>query len=114
MSGNPKRLKSPKDYESELAAKLKGKDRVFVLFYATWCGYSRMFLPIFEERVEKKGYDCLRVTMDEMEGLFEKYSVDVMPSVLVFRKGKLYKRLDGLPHLGLDEDQLERLMEFCK
>jgi len=114
MSGALNRIRSSKEIKSELAAQLKGKDRVFVLFYATWCGYSQRFLPIFEQVAERKGHQCIRVTMDEKESLFEKYSVDVMPSVLVFKNGKLSKRLDGTPHVGLSEEQLQELIESCK
>ncbi len=36
------------DVEYGLDDILKAKDRVFVLFYASWCPFSHRFLPTFE------------------------------------------------------------------
>jgi hypothetical protein len=35
--------------------------------------------------------------------------VDVVPTVLLFEKGKVIKRLDGTPGAGLNEKQLKKL-----
>ncbi len=37
------------DIEEGLDVELKGTDRVFVLFYASWCPFSARFLPIFDK-----------------------------------------------------------------
>jgi hypothetical protein len=36
--------------------------------------------------------------------------VDVVPTVLLFEKGAVTKRLDGAPGAGLDEKQLKKLV----
>ena len=94
-------------YELEIA--VKGKPKVFVLFYASWCPFSQRFLPIFQKVAESKR-DCLRVITDDKASLCEKYSVDTVPTVLIFEKGVVTKRLDAEPHEGLSEGQLKKLL----
>jgi thiol-disulfide isomerase/thioredoxin len=94
------------DVEYGLDGMLKSKDRVVVLFYASWCPFSQRFLPVFERYAKDKTRTCLRVVTDDKASLCEKYSVDVVPTVLLFEKGKVSKRLDGVPGAGLTEKQL--------
>jgi thioredoxin 1 len=97
------------DVEFELENVVKGKEKVFVLFYASWCPFSQRFLPIFKKHVESTK-DCLRIKTDDKASLCEKYSVDVVPTVLVFERGNVAKRLDGKPGAGLDEAKLIKLL----
>jgi thiol-disulfide isomerase/thioredoxin len=100
---------SKADVEYDLEDTLRSKDRVFVLFYASWCPYSRRFLPTFEKFAQDKSHNCLSVVVDDKASLCEKYSIEVYPTVLVFDKGKLVRRLDGALGVGLDEGQLMSL-----
>jgi thiol-disulfide isomerase/thioredoxin len=97
--------------EHDLDEALKCKSRVFVLFYAFWCPFSQRFLPVFEKYAREKPENCLHVKMDDKAKLCEKYSVDVVPTVLLFEKGKVTKRLDGARGVGLDEKQLKKLVD---
>ena len=98
------------DIDYELEDAVKNKERVFVLFYASWCPFSQRFLPIFEKHAQKIPQKCLRIKTDDKAKLCEKYLVDVVPSVLVFEKGTVTERLDGEPGAGLTEEQLKRLL----
>jgi thiol-disulfide isomerase/thioredoxin len=93
----------------ELEKAVKGKPKVFVLFYASWCPFSQRFLPIFQ-KVAERSRDCLRVITDDKASLCEKYSVDTVPTVLIFEKGVVTKRLDGEPGAGLNEAKLKKLL----
>ena len=97
------------DVEYDLDDVLKSKDRVVVLFYASWCPFSQRFLPVFEKYAQGQREKCLQVKTDDKASLCEKYSVDVVPTVLLFEKGKVKKRLDGVPGVGLDEKHLANL-----
>jgi len=97
------------DVEYGLDDVLKSKDRVVVLFYASWCPFSQRFLPIFEKYAQNKTRTCLKVKTDDKASLCEKYSVDVVPTVLLFEKGKVKKRLDGVQGVGLEKDCLANL-----
>jgi len=90
-----------------------GKD-MFALFYADWCPFSMAFLPHFEKHAEGKHRDCVRLTIDERESLFDKYGVEYMPTVIYFKNGRPAKRLDAAPHVGLSEKQLLDLLANCK
>jgi thiol-disulfide isomerase/thioredoxin len=68
------------DVGYDLDEALKSKDRVFVLFYASWCPFSQRFLPIFEKYARDKPENCLRVKTDDKTKLCEKYSVNIVPS----------------------------------
>jgi thioredoxin 1 len=90
------------------------KERVFALFYATWCPFSLKFLPLFEKHAEAKGRACVRLTIDDKASLFDRYNVEVMPTVIFFKNGKVAKRLDSPPGVGLNEKQLIDLLKSCK
>ena len=97
------------EYDFDKALKTEGK--TFVLFYASWCPFSQRFLPIFEKYAQDNPQSCLRIKIDDKAKLCEKYSVDVVPTVLLFEKGKVTKRLDGTRGVGLNEKQLEKLVD---
>jgi thioredoxin 1 len=90
---------------------LKSKDKSIVLFYASWCPFSQKFLPVFKKYSQAKPDSCLEVVTDDKASLCMKYDVDVVPTVLIFEKGKVTKRLDGEAGIGLTEKQL---LEFTK
>ena len=98
------------DVEYDLYKALKTKGKVFVLFYASWCPFSQRFLPIFEKYTQDNPQNCVRVKIDDKAKLCEKYSVEVVPTVLLFEKGKVAKRLDAERGIGLSEEQLKKLV----
>jgi thiol-disulfide isomerase/thioredoxin len=90
---------------------IKNKDKTLVLFYATWCPFSRRFLPIFEEYSRNNPRDCLSVIVDDEPDVCDEYAIEYYPTVIMFKKGKVHKRLDAEPGVGLDKEQLEDLNE---
>ena len=98
------------DDEYDLEKGLRKKEKVFVLFYASWCPFSRRFLPVFEKYSKTRPQICMQVKIDDKAKLTEKYSIDVVPTVLVFEMGTVTKRLDGEPGAGLDENQFKKLL----
>ena len=104
---------SKTDVDFGLDRMLKTKDKVFVLFYASWCPFSREFLPMFEKFAAGKTQSCVRVKTDDKASLCEEYSIDMVPTVVFFKNGKVAKRLDGVPGVGLDEKQLMDFINKC-
>lgn len=96
--------------ESKFDDVLKTKDSVFILFYASWCPYSKKFLPTFEKYTRYNEQNCLQVKIDDNEKICDKYSMKVYPTVIFFENGKVKKRLDGVPGEGHTEEQLKDLM----
>ncbi len=99
---------------ADLETLIRGTDHLFVLFYASWCPFSRMFLPSFLEQAAK-GEPCYRrILADEDEALLRRYGIEVFPNVLFFRKGRVERRLDGVFHVGLSRAQLQEFVQTCQ
>jgi thiol-disulfide isomerase/thioredoxin len=101
------------DAEEGLEDVLKSKENVFVLFYASWCPFCQMFLPIFDKFAQENTCKCACVVTDDKPSLCEKYLVEVVPTVLVFQGGKVIRRLDGVIGKGLTEKQLKDFVSKC-
>jgi len=99
--------------EKELTRILKEERSVFVLFYASWCAFSRKFLPEFIENAGRSDLPHVRVLVDDNEALAEKYSVEVYPTIIYFQNGELARRLDGEPMRGLHKAQLKDFVGSC-
>jgi len=82
-----------------------------VLFYASWCGFSRRFLPHFEEYSQNCSKDCVKIDKVEYPKLCKEYSIKYYPTVIWFKGGKVYKRLDSKPGIGLNKEQLKEFAE---
>ena len=95
------------DFERTVAP----KERVFVLFYASWCHFSQHFLPIFKRYAKGNPDEYIAVMVDFKPDLCDRYSIDYYPTVLLFKKGKVVRRLDATPGLGLTEQQLSQLTD---
>jgi thiol-disulfide isomerase/thioredoxin len=95
--------------EGNLEDILRSKEKAFVLFYASWCPFSQMFLPIFKAYEKDNPTECLSIMIDDKPELCEKYSIDYYPTVLLFKEGTLNKRLDAIPGAGLTKKQLVEL-----
>lgn len=102
------------DTEQELEGVLKNKQSMFILFYASWCGFSQMFLPIFEKCSVDTSWQCYRMMIDEFPRLCERYQIEVYPTVIFFENGKPVHRLDGIHGKGLSEQQFRDLIHVCE
>jgi thioredoxin len=87
----------------------KSKEKAYVLFYASWCPHSQRFLPIFQEYARANPEQCMTIMIDDKPDLCEKYEIDYYPTVLLFKRGKVEKRLDSIPGEGLTKKQLKEL-----
>lgn len=110
MSKAEKRKSKSKE-KSTNENEIEGKGKAFVLFYATWCPFSQRFLPVFEEYARSNPKECMKVIVDDKPDLCEKYAIEYYPTVLLFEKGKIHRRLDAEPGIGLDEQQLVGLVK---
>ena len=76
---------------------------VLVDFWATWCGPCQMIAPTVEEIAEEYA-DTLKVgkvNVDEEMALAQAFRVASIPTLLVFKDGKLVN--SGLGYMSKDE-----------
>jgi thiol-disulfide isomerase/thioredoxin len=110
MNHTKEEIMSTNNVGQDFEETLKTKTKFLALFYASWCPFSRKFLPIYEKCTANNPNPCIRVMIDDKEDLSEKYSIQFYPTVLLFEKGKVTKRLDAEPGEGLTEKQLKDLL----
>lgn len=86
-------------------------EKAFVLFYATWCPFSQRFLPIFDEYSRGRPDEFLKVIVDDEPEECDEYGIEYYPTVIMFNKGGVERRLDSRPGIGLDRKQLKNFAE---
>ena len=69
---------------------------VLLDFWASWCGPCRMVSPVVDEIAAERD-DLLvgKVNVDEAPSLAERFSVSSIPTLAVFKNGKLIRTETG-------------------
>ena len=83
--------------KTEFESKVINSDRVSLVdFFATWCGPCQMLTPVLEKISEERNdFDIYKVDIDEEMELAIKYSVEVVPTMIIFKNGNPVGRLEG-------------------
>lgn len=82
------------NFEQEVT---QAQQTVLVDFWAQWCGPCRMQAPILEAfALEHSDIKVSKCNVDENPELAEKFSIMSIPSLLIFKGGKLVKSAVGL------------------
>lgn len=81
---------------------INGEQLTLVDFFATWCGPCKMMHPILEQLKEKMGDDIriLKVDVDKNEALSMQYSIQSVPTLMLFKKGEMLWRQSGAMSLN--------------
>ena len=73
-----------------------GDSLVVVDFSATWCMPCKMIAPIFEEMSDEfSSATFVKVDVDEVPEIAQRYQVLAMPTFLFLREGKVVGRFSG-------------------
>lgn len=83
------------NFENEV---IKSKGNVIVDFYADWCGPCKMMSPIIDEISEEniENLKVGKVNVDDNQELAIKYNVMSIPTIMIFKDGKLTKTFVGV------------------
>ena len=81
------------NFESEV---LKSEKPVLLDFFATWCGPCRMVGPIIEEIAEEnESFKVAKLDVDELPEIAKEYRVVSIPTLMVFKAGKVVNQALG-------------------
>jgi thioredoxin-like negative regulator of GroEL len=96
------------DNKIDLTKHLSQNKRVLALFSSSWCPFCQRFTGAFNKNVGNYKFDLiLCVNLDDSNSpLWEEYSVEAVPTLILFENGEIVSRLDAGLGVGLNEKQL--------
>lgn len=75
-----------------------GSTPIVVDFWAPWCGPCKAIAPILEELAQELGdaVKICKVNVDNNSDIAGKYEIRAIPTILIFKDGKIADTLVGL------------------
>ena len=87
---------------------------VIIDFHAEWCGPCKMMAPMMDQIKEE--YDdkikIYKIDIDKNQSLVEKYQVNAVPTIMLFKNGLLAWRVAGVPSVSEIRGQLEKILNM--
>lgn len=85
---------------------------VLVDFYADWCGPCKILSPTIEELAQDKKYSdkyyFYKVNVDTAFNISERYSIQYIPTIIVFKDGEEITRNSGVVEKDYIVDMLKQ------
>lgn len=93
---------------SEFTDLINQNKPTLVDFFATWCGPCRMQAPILEQVKNKVGdkANIIKVDIDKNQDLAQRYRVQSVPTLIMFKNGEAVWRTVGLQQGDLLEAKI--------
>jgi len=108
----PRTVLEVKDAKAFRAQVLESKEPTVALFWATWCPFCRRYKPEFDRVAAQRPWRFASVYLDdESNPLWDDYAVEVVPTLALFRDGKIVDRQDGILGYGIDRRASEAFVE---
>ena len=85
--------------EENFDSEVINSDKITIVdFYADWCGPCKMMSPVIDKIAEEYAENIKvgKVNVDDNQELAMKYNVMSIPTILIFKNGKLEKTFIGV------------------
>lgn len=91
---------------------INGKKPVLIDFFAEWCGPCKMMSPILKQVKKDIGDTAiiLKVDVDKNQELASKFQIRGVPTLLLFKEGKILWRQSGV----MQKNELVNLLNLYK
>lgn len=96
------------NFEQEV---LKSAKPVLVDFWAAWCGPCQMMGPVVDElaKESEEKFKIGKVNVDENRETAAKYGIMSIPTLIIFKNGKVAKQLVGVQSKENLKEELEKI-----
>lgn len=94
MAGENVKTFTTANFETDV---LKSEQAVLVDFWAPWCGPCRMVAPVIDELAEEYADRAVigKLNVDENTPISQQYQVMSIPTLGIFKQGKLVDKITG-------------------
>jgi thioredoxin 1 len=77
---------------------INGRKPVLVDFFADWCGPCKMMPPVLKEVKKQVGEQAsiLKMDVDKNRLYAEKFGIQSIPTLIIFKEGKILWRKSGV------------------
>jgi len=80
--------------EEQFREKTKGR-KVFIDFWASWCGPCKMLIPVLEKVDEEVDIDILKINVDDHQNLAQEFKVRGIPAMFIVDDGNIVTSITG-------------------
>ncbi|MDF1697050.1 MAG: thioredoxin [Saprospiraceae bacterium] len=98
--------------KSSFEALINSKTPLLIDFYADWCGPCKSFSPIIEQLKDDMGDSVrvIKIDVDKNQALSTKLKITSIPSVMIYKEGKLHYEGKGMHTLQQLKSKLSGLL----
>src|SRR5947207_13190653 len=98
------KVRDPDGFQKSI---VESPEPTVVMFWATWCPFSRRFHAEFEKLASSRPWRFAAVYLDDEENpLWEEYAVDVVGTLALFHDSKLIDEFAGSRRYGIYNRQI--------